>query len=70
MAERDASQCYIKVSVLMGLGQGMNGSEGGQELGPGWGSVIQHTCAGPGLCAAPGAGLCAAMGSRLQPGGS
>lgn len=27
MAERDASQCYIKVSVLMGLGQGMHGSE-------------------------------------------
>lgn len=42
MAERDASQCYIKVSVLMGLGPGMPGSEKeGKSWAWGWGGPTQ-----------------------------
>ncbi|KAF5916859.1 hypothetical protein HPG69_018443, partial [Diceros bicornis minor] len=49
VAERDASQCYIKVSVLTGLGQGMLGSERRERAGRrGWGSPTQpHLPPGP-----------------------
>lgn len=37
MAERDASQCYIKVRVFVGLSWGMPGGEGEEKSGPrGW----------------------------------
>lgn len=45
MAERDASQCYIKVGVLADLGWGMPGGERREELATvGGGAVHGHAC--------------------------